>query len=349
MDMMATSREDMSGSSSPPVPTGTGGCGMKTWHRATRGLGHVQASSPCQDVTASREENGVTCIALADGAGSAVHSLIGATVVTGETTRVMCRNFSRFYESQAEALNSLLIAHLREKLLLAARGLSAPIGELASTILFVASDGTRYIAGQLGDGCLAYSRGGECKLAAKPEKGEFVNSTVFVTSPSAEKHLKLFKGEIGNIEGFLLMSDGTAESLYQRNTDRVAPLAGRLIRDVFCRTESWLTEIFVPFFEKNILARTRDDCSLAILNTSLNYREFLDKMTEHEIFSLFYKSRRVKRNYLDQYVEILLNVHQTSDMAILAKMVALNPAIVKRRLQNMRKLGFHDVSKFFRA
>ena len=62
----------------------------------------------------------------------------------------------------------------------------------------------------------------ELKIASYPENGEFVNTTIFVTSKDALSTMKLMKGQINGITGFALMSDGTETSLYNKRDKNLA-------------------------------------------------------------------------------------------------------------------------------
>jgi len=320
---------------------------MKTFQLAMRGTGHQKNGLPCQDKTIALCENGATCIALADGAGSAPLSHFGAEAVVRVAAGELCRSFEEFYAVEdSRAVRLRLISAVRGKLQELATEHGASVKDFAATLLFVVQKDKRYIAGQLGDGCMAFLRSGETRLVAKPEKGEFVNETCFTTSPDAEQHLKLFKGEVGAIAGFFLMSDGAAESLYQRASGECAPLVGRLVTDTFCKNKKWMQHILASFFETHILSRTTDDCSIAILSCCSNYMEFFDTMDRFGLFRLFYKSKYIHKEYTDDYINILSNAEQTEDLYILGQLTGIELSTLKRRIRRLCQLGFHEAIKF---
>lgn len=320
---------------------------MRTFQLAMRGTGHQKNGLPCQDKTIALCKNGATCIALADGAGSAPLSHFGAEAAVRVAADEFCRSFEEFYGAEdSRAVRLRLIGVVREKLEELATEHGASIKDFASTLLFVAQKDNRYIAGQLGDGYMAFLRSRETRLVAKPEKGEFANVTYFTTSPDAEQRLKLFKGEVGAIAGFFLMSDGAAESLYQRSNGEFAPLVGRLVTDTFCKNEKWMCHTLEPFFETHILSRTIDDCSIAILSCCSNYMEFFDTMDRPGLFRLFYKSKYIHREYTDDYINILLHAEQTEDLYLLSQFTGLELSTLKRRIRRLCQLGFHEAIKF---
>lgn len=320
---------------------------MKLFQLAVQGRGHMKEGIPCQDKTAAREEFGTRCIVLADGAGSARLSHFGAAAVVESVAEILCREFESFYEAAAPAdVTNAILDTLHVRLHEVAKAHECELTDLASTLLFAASNGGRYILGQLGDGCIAFSREGEVKLVAKPEKGEFANQTRFITSAHSERYFRLFKGDLGSIDGFVLMSDGAAESLYQRNTDTVAPLVRKLIITTFCKNSEWLQNAVRSIFDREIIQKTTDDCSIAVIPFFTNYEDLFERLDRHDIFRLFYKAKYIHKQYTDDYINILFHSSQTEDIAILSKLTELKMHTLKRRLQRLRKLGFRDINNF---
>lgn len=226
------------------------------------GRGHIQKNICCQDKLFFQNRYGVNAIALADGAGSASYSHVGAEVVARESCQLVCERFMEWYGSPSvEAVQHAWCEALRQRL--SETGL--PYKELASTMLVVAVCGDKYIVGHIGDGIIGYLRHGTVQAASKPVNGEFANSTVFVTSPEAEQHMQLLKGSLAGIEGFVLMSDGAAASLYAKQRDvfagavrsvfSVAPLVGK----------KQLQEILEQGLLARMRAKTLDDCSVTFM------------------------------------------------------------------------------------
>lgn len=320
---------------------------MKMFQLAMQGRGHVKEDIPCQDKTAAREEFGTKCIALADGAGSARLSHQGATAVVETVTKLLCREFELFYDAKSPTeVTTAILNAIHVRLHEVANDHACALADLASTLLFAASNAGRYIIGQLGDGCIAFSREGELKLATMPDKGEFINQTCFITSSHSERYFRLFKGESGSIDGFFLMSDGAAESLYKRHTDTVAPLVRKLIIATFCKNSEWLQDRVRDIFTKEIVRKTTDDCSIAVLPLFTSYRDLFDRLDQHDIFRLFYKAKYIHKQYTDDYLNILLHISQTDDTTILSKLTGIKMHTLKRRLLHLRKCGFSNIYKF---
>lgn len=239
---------------------------LKSVQCAVQGRGHEKNGIPCQDKTFAMEENGVSVVALADGAGSASFSHLGADCVTRTICREMVEHFDRFYEAtDPSALRQEVLQTLLSALNLTAEEQGCDLSELASTLLMVAVKDSRYLMLHLGDGVIGYLRHGELYVASHPTNGEFANVTYFVTSPDAASRMKLFKGRMETIRGFVLMSDGAEASLYNKREKSLAPVLGKLIDAGAQKDVSVLQESLQQSFASVVRHATQDDCSMAML------------------------------------------------------------------------------------
>lgn len=246
---------------------------MKSWHlihSEVQGKGHVGRGIPCQDKTAALSANGCQTVALADGAGSAEHSQWGADCVSRFICRYLCEHFERLYGSDdGAAVKQEILAELQTRLQQLAEDQGVDIKALASTLLAAAVKSGRYILLHLGDGLIAYRKGGDVLAATRPRNGEFANTTVFTTSPGACAEMRLIKGELGAIDGFALMSDGSAESLYSKVLKRPSAVLGKMMDYCTYYPHAVMQEEVHEALETTVKARTTDDCSLALLAAPL--------------------------------------------------------------------------------
>lgn len=209
--------------------------------------------------------------ALADGAGSRARSELGAEAAVRATLRLLVAQFEALYEQvsahPAEACKVILETLLNE-LQKAAQQHGCEIADLASTLLFVAHKGDRFFAGHLGDGVIALVNAiGEVSTLSGPDNGEFANTTVFVTDRSACEKMRLYHGEYSQPPiGYALMSDGTAESLYDKRTQAPAAAIAKLLtwNSELSRVE--MHAILGANMEQAFSRKTADDCSLALLS-----------------------------------------------------------------------------------
>lgn len=254
---------------------------------AVQGRGHQQKNIPCQDKTFSLFKNGVQIIALADGAGTASHAEYGAEAVVEEVCELLSEQFQFFYDTDdAESVQKGIIGFLLDKLSSRAAELGCEIKDLASTVLFAAIKENQYILGHLGDGVIGYWKGTEIGVASEPDNGEYANMTVFVTSPSATDDLRLSKGNIGELCGFVLMSDGAESSFFHKKKKLLAPAIGKFFRVLAVLPETEVQRNVHRSMEEMVKLNTMDDCSLVLFAKEQSIADFIDALpeTEQKIF-----------------------------------------------------------------
>lgn len=244
---------------------------IKTACYAAKGRAHEISGQPCQDkVFIKRIRKNCAFAALADGAGSEFLSHIGAYYAV-----------SNLFSIINDSINNHLIdeINLRKKIVtklqigfdeLAIKH-NALRNNFACTLLFVYSKlikkRTFYIAGHIGDGVIALFNAKESKVLSPPDRGEFSNSTFFLTSDNALSHFRIYKGTLYGDAGFMLMSDGTAESLYRNSDAALAPACAKIFR----WADKFSSKKITRLLEKNsnyvFREMTRDDCSIALMRT----------------------------------------------------------------------------------
>ena len=265
---------------------------IKVAGHAVVGKAHEGKKLPRQDdvFTFRSKKQKRVIIALADGAGSCSHSELGAEIVTSKVGSIILGkgdqdvenwdkldegnvkddNFERFFNDRVLActhIHKRLTFYLTEK----AKSLGIGVKELASTLLFVVLKETKgtiqYLAGHIGDGVIVQFKDNQASVFSSPERGEFSNTTFFVTSKDALTHFRLYRGVLNPDEGFMLFSDGVADTLYHKQTQTAAPACAKMFewlntysqRQVAKATRDNLQQVFR---EESPVG---DDCSLAIL------------------------------------------------------------------------------------
>jgi hypothetical protein len=234
-----------------------------------RGRRHEREGLPVQDRTAYLARAGTQVVCLADGAGSARNSGPGAQrVVEAGCARLVELGESVFSLSDPDLQESVL-SHLSRRPDELSRRLDCEVRELASTFLAVVVRDERFVALHIGDGVVGARRGEQLVVLSGPDNGEYANETVFVTSPRAANSMRVVRGDAHDVNGFLLMSDGTAESLHDQRTDSLARACSKLLEIVAHGPRSGRN----PEYKKQlrrlmdhvIRERTDDDCAVAIL------------------------------------------------------------------------------------
>ena len=232
---------------------------------AVPGVSHEKNGESCQDAVHTIRQDGVTVLALADGAGSVRYARQGAECATRCACDWISRSFDALWDMEPAEIAVSVVQQALERLQSLARELSAAPRDLASTLAFVAVKRERYIVGNLGDGVIGCERRGQLDVLCHPRRGEFANQTYFLTSDFAARCFEIKKGDSQDVTAFSLMSDGAAEAFYQRRDQTL----GRGVQQVSRWLERYPASQIARQLEVNlreqVRARTDDDCSLAVL------------------------------------------------------------------------------------
>ena len=280
------------------------------WHIQTAsvtGRSHRRTGAPMQDRTCVRTEYDVTAAVLADGAGSAACSQEGAEAVVQAISRYLCENFDDLYQAKTPLeLRRNILVQARAAVEKRAQALGVPVRELACTLLAAAMKEDRYLLVHLGDGVIAYRKAGAVKVASHPWNGEFANSTVFVTSPNALRHCRVFRGEQAELEGFCLMSDGCEAALYNKRKQRMAPLLEILFQQTQLLESGTAGEILEAVMGGVISRCSQDDCSLILLTRKGSRFGRWEHMTPREkaaVLGVRTQNRSRRRKQVNRYAK----------------------------------------------
>ncbi|MDR9838389.1 PP2C family serine/threonine-protein phosphatase [Herbaspirillum huttiense] len=233
------------------------------------GRSHEQSGAPCQDYFFCEVRGRSASIALADGAGSREFSQLGAEVVTKQVATFSIRAFDHLYDlisRDAACAQSIIIRRLVAALNSKIKRKKLEISQLASTLLFVTYHDGRYIAGHLGDGVIAIKDLQGMQTLSAPHNGEYANVTYFVTDKNSELKIRLFAGTVNSTFSAVLMSDGAAESLYEKRAGR----PGKAVEQLFAWAQKLpakkMNQVLMANLTQTLRMKTTDDCSIAILS-----------------------------------------------------------------------------------
>ena len=183
---------------------------------AVRGSAHAEAGRPCQDAFAASTAGPWLVAAVCDGAGSARHADVGATVGAGAVVEALTVALSAggpdgptamqpatiraAIEAAREAVGAALHARLGLR--------PATLDAAHATLVGVAATASGGLLFHVGDGLgAAVTAAGT--VVSPPENGTYANETFFFTEPDWAPHLRLTPFD-GPVETLLLMSDGAA-------------------------------------------------------------------------------------------------------------------------------------------
>lgn len=308
---------------------------------AIQGRGHIKSNTPCQDKTYSIITDSIQVIALADGAGSARLSHYGAETVTKFICSELNEKFYAYFaDNDGVAVKQQLIEGLLKILNETAKQLNCEMKELASTLLFVAVKNEQFIIAHIGDGVIGYLKNNELKIASQPENGEFVNTTVFTTSKDAIMTMKLIKGSLGEIQGFVLMSDGTETSLYSKKERKLADVLKKIMQMSTIVSVDKVQEQLKQSFENVIINATTDDCSIAMLvKTNDAFKGYLNLDSKQKCKLLGINSGKSKKIIM-RYDDILVYLQNKQSILQIARKIHLKPKYTKKYINRLCMLNF---------
>lgn len=254
------------------VTTQIKGEDMKTWKYASAsvcGKSHKKTNIPCQDRVSGLTEKDIAVVSLADGAGSYLFPEIGAEVITNTVCNILKDEFDYLYDLDEDYVKNCILKKLQINLSCTAYVMNIDFNELSSTLLFVAVMDNRFIAGHIGDGAIGALNGENVEVLSHPDRGEYANVTYFITGSDAYNHFRIQKGELKDITGFILMSDGAADSLYN-NQDKKLSEASEEMLLWLDKHDPHAVSVALENNIKDVLQQyTTDDCSIGLLKQLL--------------------------------------------------------------------------------
>ena len=289
------------------------------------GRRHSKSKIPCQDASNALPNGESSFIVVSDGAGSARHSEQGASVAVEATIKTLQ---STAPWTNLEQVQKRILTACRIGINDLASALACHESDLAATLAFAAVTRDFFVAGNLGDGVVVAFRGQCPEILLEPERGEFANETMFLTSKNANRKLRILGGPLEGRDGFAVMSDGAADSLYQRRNRSLAPALSHIL-DWFENESSSKIQIAIrDTVMPKIVDRTMDDCSLAVLKLVRLFPDNLDEKSTSFLKDIFGSgNKRGLRNRIRVLECIMTN--GVFDNLEIAKVVRLSPSTVR--------------------
>mgnify|MGYP003564658254 CR=1 FL=1 len=232
------------------------------------GRAHLAKHIPCQDRTfelIDKHSTGVFYgLSLADGAGSYKFSDIGAEIVTKKILKYLKSNFAKLFKTRS--ISSKITKYIEKILYIEANNRAIDIKELSSTLLFVVLKNDKFIVGHIGDGVIGVlDKLNNVSVLSHPDNGEYSNSTFFTTTGNYPDRLRIVRGNIVDSTGFILMSDGSHQSLYDSRTKQLAPINAKIVNWLNAGNSEEVKIALKQNLNNIIKQKTFDDCSLGIL------------------------------------------------------------------------------------
>lgn len=239
---------------------------------SVEGTAHAENAQACQDTHLwSVRPDGALAVAVADGASSAPLGQVGSAVATESAIAALRDRGSLpgpFEEDSAwkEILGASLNAARRSLEAEACRR-DVAVGDLATTLILIVATHEIVAAAQVGDGAVVMKEGRDTVLSVtKPQIGEYVNETTFLTSPSAISRAQIVVRRNG-VDRLALLTDGLQMlALNMPGGTPHAPFFDPLFRFVQeVDDEEQARNQLVAFLRSSrIRARTDDDITLVL-------------------------------------------------------------------------------------
>jgi len=303
-----------------------------------QGRSHVANSIPCQDRVYHKQGNGVNVIALADGAGSKPLSHLGAEAVTKTICNFLVDNFDMIYALDDSIIRTSLLETLHQELDRCASDNHCKRGDLASTMLFACIKNNELIWGHIGDGVIGQKRDDQLECISQPENFEYANVTVFVVSPNALEHFRIGKIEKTGDIGIVLMSDGSAESLYSKQNKVLAPAVDQMFSWLNQFTGNQVSSALENNLEKLVKMKTTDDCSISML---LSYSKQVRRYSElpKEELQMIFQSTNL--SFIYRAAKVLDAINEQPNRGVESKLFTehIPKKTLNRYLRVFRELG----------
>ena len=313
----------------------------KSAEYAAAGRGHRIAGMPCQDKVCTYRNGEVTVVSLADGAGSSKLSHFGAEAVLDRVSRDLGENFDEYFsESDASVVRGKLLSDVSSALEETREKIGCERNDLSSTLLVAAVSGSRYFIVHIGDGVIGYLKDDEIRVATGPEKGDYANETFFTTSPAVRSHMRVMKGDDNQIQGFVMMSDGTADALYSRRTGTLSQGLRRIMQMTVLCTKSSMEKLLGETFESSVMKLTQDDCSICVLADTGRLPDYHNMPVSEKLDLLQISGRGRNRRKRIQYAEMILRAASGgATKEQIARQIRVSQKYIRRKMEPLMALG----------
>lgn len=269
-----------------------------SWRHASAsvvGTSHVRDGSMCQDAHRCRvftdaDGHQTLVVAVSDGAGSASHGGSGS-VLTCDALLEQAELFlegggsvDQFCSSDAATFLTVVREIIADKA--GEKGLT--LRDFASTLLFAMVCDDAAIFAQVGDGAIVVRENSDLRCVFWPQRGEFINTTFFVTDNAALNNLQFEKREQVTCEELALFSDGIEPLVLQYAAKAVhAPFFNRVFdavrRSTVEGSDSDLCSELERYLGSNAINERTDDDKTLVLASRIKPQATSSNVTDELI------------------------------------------------------------------
>ena len=187
---------------------------------AVQGLSHQKQGLPCQDALKyACLPGGILLVALADGAGSAIHAELGAQAAVQASLDWLLARLENDQPAECCEWTELIweaFQNARTALEQLGKEHAEPIRSFATTLTCLVATPERLIVGQLGDGAVVSAgEDGSLQAVTTLQRGEYANETNFLTQDQALELVAIQVIE-EQVRALAVMSDGLTRLALKR-------------------------------------------------------------------------------------------------------------------------------------
>jgi len=172
------------------------------------GSSHQALETGCQDASSWSTRPDVTCLAVADGAGSRPLSGRGAELAVHHAVEIAGAYSGRNVAVDPAAWLQLVFRGVREKIAELAAAEGNDVGDYATTLGVAILTADLACVGQVGDTIAVVGSGDQFRTLAPAGHGEYVNETTFVTDDGALEQLRVTVEPAATLDAVFLSTDG---------------------------------------------------------------------------------------------------------------------------------------------
>ena len=203
----------------------------------------------CQNKIKIADENGVSVVSLADPAGVAENLGSSAELAAEAVAAIMAEYFEELYVSKDDFIKK----SITEKIKQAFQREGNKFSNLDGSLLCIAVKENRYLAGHVGGGLIARLNG-SCWVLSEPE-----------TENHDMTNLRIYKGDLQEPFGFMLMSNGACQSLYDGSTYKLSSACDTFFEWLKEYDEETVSEALTENINKYFLKDTKGDISVVVM------------------------------------------------------------------------------------
>jgi hypothetical protein len=172
------------------------------------GTAHLAAGRPCDDACGWFAEDGLTCLLVADGAGSRPLSRQGSALAVHSALAAVRSAGPGGQDADHAAWMRAILDRVHASLSEFAAAQSRDPGDYATTLAVVVLTDTVACVGQIGDAIVVARLGGGYETVAPAPRGEYVNETDFVTDGQGVAAARITVLPAGPLDAVFLATDG---------------------------------------------------------------------------------------------------------------------------------------------